>query len=291
MRSKKKQKSPIGHQSKTVLVVIALFGISYLIWRGTRNTSEQPQKSTTPASTEDNSKPRSKPNRSAKVSAREKLASNKADVGLNQVEMQIDAQGNAYLHVVIKKKPVCHPGDYEALTQSFGANGSVLLTLEPMNHHGKLKPATQLISLKQMFRAEGYALPIDLREKAVYGIYLCGDQKSEAKCSQKKPVDFNQILNKQNMESNRNGIFYYQFAVLGGNDNRVYSGSAERVANVREMNQRDEEKIKNIDITLKQASKMLGSVKSYPAQPKHTNNGWTLELAIAAMDGAACGKR
>lgn len=279
-----------------LFVALAVFGVGFVLLR------EKPEKQVNAS----NQSPRdldTDKSKSAKILDRpqnsvlpsnfselKKLAEDKASVGLNEIGLRVDSRAQAFLHVLIKKKPVCHPGDYEALSKSFGSTGNFLLTLEPMNSNKKIKPIFYPLNVNKMFSKEGFALPVDLQERTVYGIYICGDQTAENRCGQKRAVDFNQILNNQNMENNRNGVFYYQFAVLGGSDNRVYTGPTERIANVQEMNQRDEQKVKDIETALTNANRIMSGVKSYSPQSRRTSSGWSLELLVSAMEASACGK-
>ncbi|MDQ3235452.1 MAG: hypothetical protein M3Q07_26880, partial [Pseudobdellovibrionaceae bacterium] len=200
--------------------------------------------------------------------------------GLSQLGVAVDDKGDTFFSVKVKPKPVCHPADVEAMRNVVGKTGTLLLSLEPMSDNGKAKaPITRTISLKEIVDGTKISLPVNLKQKGVYGIYICTDAANTRSCGGKQPADFNKILNFRELDVAANAVFYYQFAVLGLSYPTVFTGLAQNVDGAR-----DQLDAKEWKPQLDKAATMMRGVKSLPPKTVVEGNVVTLELQVAMIN-------
>ncbi|WP_141733792.1 hypothetical protein [Oligoflexus tunisiensis] len=200
---------------------------------------------------------------------------------LDQLGTQVDAKGNTSFAVRVKPKPVCHPGDVEAMRNVVGPNGSLLLSLEPMS--GNKPPITRTISLKEIIEGTKVSLPVNLKDTGVYGIYICGDSSNSRSCGGKKAADFNRILNHKNLEIEANSVFYYQFAVLGLDYATVYTGMPSGINKARDQLTAKKPE-RDWKPELDKAAGLMRGVKSLPPRTIVEDKVVTLELQVAMIN-------
>jgi hypothetical protein len=211
--------------------------------------------------------------------------------GLKEAGVVVDAEGKTHFALKIKTRGVCHPGDYEAMMNVFGPNGRVLLSLEPMDPgaNPKMKPVSASLSLDDIVRERRVDLPINLRATGVYGIYICGDRAQTRSCGQKKPADFNAILNHQNLAQYQNSVFYYQFSVIGLDYATIYSGTPRGVANASEQVERAKPD-HPWEKSLAKARQLMQGVRSLPPFTRMEGKTMVVEIMVAKFEAAACGR-
>jgi hypothetical protein len=203
---------------------------------------------------------------------------------LDQVGLEVDAQGRASFAVRVKPRYVCYPGDIEAIRNTVGSTGTVLLSLEPMADAGKSKPPiTRTLSFKELTQGTKVSMPVDMDQTGVYGIYICGDAAGKKSCGGKPPADFNKILNHRDLNIAANSIFYYQFAVLGLDYATVYSGLPSGIPAAREQLKTHKPQ-RDWKAELDKASALMNGVKSLPPTTTVEKNVVTLELQLAMVN-------
>jgi hypothetical protein len=203
---------------------------------------------------------------------------------LDQIAPEIDDKGNTFFSVKIIPKPVCYPGDVEAIRKVVGNSGSVLLSLEPMAEQGKAKPPiTRMIALKDIIQGTKVSLPVNLKESGVYGIYICGDAAGKRSCGGKKAADFNEILNHRDLDVAANAVFFYQFAVLGMDYPTLYTGTETAVPQARQQLAAKNPK-RDWKPELEKAAGLMRGVKSLPPNTVREGNAIVLELQLAMIN-------
>ncbi len=217
-----------------------------------------------------------------------------ANAGLSEIAPEIDSQGGTNFAVRVKTKATCHPGDFEAMSNVFGANGSLLLSLEPMdkNPEGKNRatPITRTIALKEIEEGIKLSLPIDMKKTGVYGIYLCGDASGTRSCGGKAAADFNRILNFKRLETQKDSVFFYQFSVLGNDSATAYTGTAEGVATAREALEQGKKGKAQVDWQdqMARAATMMRGVASLTPTTVREGDVIVLELQVARGNRQDC---
>ncbi len=210
--------------------------------------------------------------------------------GLSELGVAVDELGATSFKATIKLRPVCHMGDFEAMEIALGQGGNVLLSLEPMDRESLPNVATvsRMLSLSDIAQGASFDLPVDLKKTAVYGIYVCGDAAGVRSCGGKKAANFNRILNKQDLDQEKNTVFYYQFSVIGLAYATVYTGTADGVPAVRE----ELEKTKGMKgdwwAQMDKVKALMKDVKSIPPTTVRNENIITLEIPIAKLSPEGC---
>lgn len=202
--------------------------------------------------------------------------------GLSELGTEMDAKGNTLFTIRVKPKFVCHVGDIEAMRNTFGKTGSVLLSLEPMAEPGQTKAqaVTRTLSIQEIIDGTRVTLPIDLKESGVYGIYICGDAAGTRSCGGKQAADFDRILAFKDLDIAANAVFYYQFSVIGLDQAAVYSGAAKDIGGAREQLVAKKPN-KDWRAQLLKASAMMKGVESLPPVTVVEKDIVTMELQLA----------
>lgn len=206
--------------------------------------------------------------------------------GLDDLGYNVGENGEALLTVKLKLKPVCHSGDLQVVEKLYGKSGKFLLSIESMDKGGFV--TARRISAADMLAEREFSFPIDISKPQVFGIYMCGDSESVGKCSAKAAVDFNYVLSGYEVEKQKDSVFYYQFAIIGDQTSKIYTGPPSAVMNAKHTISKENP---DLSVQLQRASTTLGQVRSYPPVSKRLDDSWLLELFLAQGDPDECRKQ
>ena len=210
--------------------------------------------------------------------------------GFAGVGYTIDDQGNNNLKVTVKTSAVCHPGDYEAMSLTVGNGGGILLSLEALGA-GKtgVKPATRLLSMKEIFAGVTVDLPVKIAKGGLFGLFLCADAAKAGSCLGKKPADFNAIFNRSDHPGQGDSLFYFQFTVIKPKSALVYGGSARGMPGAREDLADQDLGGKALEQDIKQAATLMRGVRSLPPVTAAVGDNTAVVIPVAMLEGKNCG--
>ncbi len=210
--------------------------------------------------------------------------------GLRTVAYAEGKNGNPVLKFRIAAKGVCHPGDFEALQNTLGKNGSVTFTLEPISKTKKVraKVARKDVTLAQISKGTIFEMPVDKKRGGVYGFFLCTDSASKGSCIGKRPADFNMILAKRGGRAAQDAIYYFQFIALKPDSSLFFSGTAEAVDNTRDNLSDQGFSESELDQDLNYAKQMLRGVQPIPPVTKAAGDDTAIEIPVARFDPKSC---
>ncbi len=140
-------------------------------------------------------------------------------VGLKRMALPMEGE-EAVLSVTLSIKPVCHPGDADAILKDLKAEPShkLLATLEDLSGQGKSFSWDIQQSIFKDGKAEKvFKIPVKA-DSSQYGFFVCTANSSDNTCSDKNIKDVNQIftehLTKQpNAGKEVRNIFFQYFLI------------------------------------------------------------------------------
>ncbi len=214
--------------------------------------------------------------------------------GFKSVENVVSDDGKTQLKITVQTMPVCHPGDFEAMGLLVGSDGEVLLSVEPFNGKGQSgRPTgTRKIALKDVAKGITFDVPVDGKSDAIYGIYLCADRSRSGSCGDKKPANFNAILNRLPSSRAEDPIFYFQFAAIKPAETMVYSGLNRGLPAAKETLGKQNVNGGDLDDDLEKVSSLMRGVQSFPPVTKAAGDNTAMVIRVAMLDtGRRCGGR
>ncbi len=206
---------------------------------------------------------------------------------LTPVDVVMEPNGSTAVSVKVAAKGVCYPADLDAMEVVFKDSNSLIFSMEPMD--GKSKAFTKSLSFDEIRKGTAFRVPVSMDKVAVYGLFICGDKSGKKSCVGKKAMDINMAAAGKNKDEAQNGLFYYQFALIGSQLQSVYSGVSKGVKSLIE-HLKTVEGIKDPDVfaQLDKASQLMHVIQSIPPYTSKSGDTLWIEIPVAALDKSTC---